>query len=315
MRQLSTTDPTDSRAYAVAELVDVLAFGEDSAALTFEHMAKRCSGAALHIALKGIAADESRHQLWLARLQQSLPSLTPDPAYAKQLRRSFYRLAHEDLQVHFARIFALDSAVCQPRATLQSPFSDDRSNERTKPLENIMMRKITQRLSLLIAASCFLAACATPPAKISQEKPVEEINNQHGLALRGYDPVAYFTDKKPVAGTPDITYQWKGATYQFATVQHRELFQSDPPHYAPQFGGYCAYAVSLGTTADGDPFQWAVDGDRLFVNANAIAYTLWNKSRSNSIRKGETNWPLIPKEPVASDSARTTSAGGTAITH
>lgn len=120
MRQLSTTDPTDSRAYAVAELVDVLAFGEDSAALTFEHMAKRCSGAALHIALKGIAADESRHQLWLARLQQSLPSLTPDPAYAKRLRRFFYRLAHEDLQVHFARIFALDSAVCQLLATLQS---------------------------------------------------------------------------------------------------------------------------------------------------------------------------------------------------
>jgi hypothetical protein len=132
MRELISTDialseapsagaqSDDPRAYAIAELVDVLAFGEDSAALTFEHMAQRSRGAALYSTLKGIAADESRHQLWLAGLQQSLPSLTPDPAYGKRLRRFFYRLAHEDLQVHFARIFALDSAVCQLLATVQS---------------------------------------------------------------------------------------------------------------------------------------------------------------------------------------------------
>ena len=108
------------QAYAIAELVDVLAFGEDSAALTFEHMAQRCSGAGLYTALKGVAADESRHQLWLARLQQSLPLLTPDPAYRKRLRRFFCRLAHEDLRVHFARIFALDSAVCQLLASVES---------------------------------------------------------------------------------------------------------------------------------------------------------------------------------------------------
>jgi hypothetical protein len=111
---------SDPQAYAIAELVDVLAFGEDSAVLTFEHMAKRCSGAALYSALKGIAADESRHQAWLARLQQSLPLLTPDAAYAKRLRRFFYALAHEDLEVQFARIFALDSAVCQLLAAVQS---------------------------------------------------------------------------------------------------------------------------------------------------------------------------------------------------
>jgi YHS domain-containing protein len=178
-----------------------------------------------------------------------------------------------------------------------------------------MMMKITQRLSLLVAACSFVAACATPPAKISQETPVAEINNQRGLALRGYDPVAYFTDKKPIEGKPDIAYQWKGATYQFATVEHRELFQRDPEHYAPQFGGYCAYAVSLGTTADGDPFQWAVDGDKLFVNNNAIAYALWNKSRSGNIRRGDVNWPLIPKEPLASDAAMTKSADEKASAH
>ena len=110
----------DPQAYALAELVNVLAFGEDSAAVTFEHIANRCSGAGLYTTLKGIAADETRHQLWLIRLQQSLPLLTPDQAYVKRLRRFFSRLAHEDLQVHFARIFALDSAACQLLATVQS---------------------------------------------------------------------------------------------------------------------------------------------------------------------------------------------------
>ena len=156
---------------------------------------------------------------------------------------------------------------------------------------------------LAVVACWLLAACATAPAKISQEKPVDEINNRQGLALRGYDPVAYFTDRKPTPGSPDIDYQWKGATYRFATADHRDLFTANPEHYAPQFGGYCAFAVSLGTTADGDPFQWTVDGDRLFVNNNAIAAKLWNQSRPKNIQLGITNWPLIPKQSLTVNSA------------
>lgn len=110
----------DSPARAIAELIQVLAFGEDSAVLTFERLAVRCTGATLHGALQSIAADEARHQLWLTRLQRSLPLLAPDPGYGKLLRRFFCRLAHEDLQVHFTRIFALDSAVCQLLGTIRS---------------------------------------------------------------------------------------------------------------------------------------------------------------------------------------------------
>jgi YHS domain-containing protein len=161
---------------------------------------------------------------------------------------------------------------------------------------------------VIFIAYGLVAGCATPPAKIWKEKPVAEINNQGGLALKGYDPVAYFTDHKPIAGNPDVSYQWKGAVYRFATAEHRELFQKNPEGYAPQFGGYCAYAVSLGTTADGDPFQWTLDGQRLFVNNNAIAAKLWNRRRSDNIRLGITNWPLIPKQPVTTQQALATSS-------
>lgn len=153
---------------------------------------------------------------------------------------------------------------------------------------------------VLLVTLCLLAAsCATPRGKIAEEKPVDEINNQRGLALGGYDPVAYFTEHKPVQGKPDISYQWHGATYRFASTDDRDRFQGDPEHFAPQFGGYCAYAVSLGTTADGDPLQWTVDGDRLFVNNNALAAALWSQSRRENIEKGIVNWPLIRKQPVA----------------
>ena len=117
-----------THSYAVAELVDVLAVGEDSAALTFEYMAECCSTAMLSSTLKGIAADESRHQLWLARLKQALPEPAPDVALRRLLHRFFARLADRDMRVHLVRIVALDSAVCQLLGALQSagtPVSKD----------------------------------------------------------------------------------------------------------------------------------------------------------------------------------------------
>ena len=171
-----------------------------------------------------------------------------------------------------------------------------------------MISRMGQLFALLVCLA--IPACATPPAKISQEKPVDEINNRQGVALEGYDPVAYFTRKQPTPGSPDIGYQWKGATYRFATAEDRDLFAASPEHYAPQFGGYCAYAVSLGTTADGDPFQWKVDGDKLFVNNNAIAAKLWNQNRARNIRLGTENWPLIPKQSLTAAAAGTSAEPG-----
>jgi len=100
-------------------------------------------------------------------------------------------------------------------------------------------------------------------------------------------------------GDPGITYQWQGATYLFSTAEHREAFKADPAHYAPQFGGYCAFAVSRGTTADADPHQWAIVDGKLYVNNNAFARKLWDQDRPGNIVAGDANWPLIPKRPLA----------------
>jgi len=159
------------------------------------------------------------------------------------------------------------------------------------------------RLISVIFAVMIVTACAATPGKVSQTKAVESLNLQHGVALKGYDPVAYFAEGAPAVGDPAISYQWRGATWLFSTPAHREAFVADPAHYAPQYGGYCAFAVSRGTTADADPGQWAIVEDKLYVNNNAFAKKLWDQDRPANIEAGDLNWPLIPKFPVDSSPA------------
>jgi hypothetical protein len=92
-----------------------------------------------------------------------------------------------------------------------------------------------------------------------------------------------------------VPYETDGVKWKFASLEHRQMFAADPRPYEPQFGGYCAFAVSLNTTAHGDPHQWAIVNDRLYVNANAIAAHLWSLDRSENIDKADKNWPnLLP---------------------
>ena len=160
-----------------------------------------------------------------------------------------------------------------------------------------MMRYTVRYLAALLV-SAMIAACTATPSKVSQIEPVDELNLQQGVALKGYDPVAYFAEAQPRAGDPAISYQWKGATWLFSTQEHRKAFMADPGQYAPQFGGYCAFAVSQGTTADGDPHQWAIVDGKLYVNNNVVAKKLWDQDRAANIVAGDANWPLIPKRPL-----------------
>ena len=114
-----------------------------------------------------------------------------------------------------------------------------------------------------------------------------------GLAIRGYDPVGYFTDGKPVMGSPDHSVDYKGATWQFANAANKAAFEGDPEKYGAKFGGYCAYAASLGYLAPTQPEAWTVFEDRLYLNANLRARELWLKDVPGNIAKGEMNWPGI----------------------
>jgi hypothetical protein len=152
----------------------------------------------------------------------------------------------------------------------------------------------------VLAAGLAVSACATN-GMVSQRDPVMPTNAEAGLAVKGYDPVAYFADGKPEPGSPAITTRWHGATYQFSSNEHRQAFLADPDHFAPQFGGFCAYAISRGMIADIDPAEWAVVNNHLYLNNNAVAQRIWNLDRPGNIVAGNKNWPLVPKlpEPVS----------------
>jgi hypothetical protein len=112
-------------------------------------------------------------------------------------------------------------------------------------------------------------------------------------AVGGYDAVAYFTEGKPVPGRRDITFQWRGATWRFATAANRDLFAAKPEQYAPQFGGYCAWAVSEGYTAKGDPAHWKIVDGKLYLNYDASVQQRWEKDIPGHIAKGGRNWPKV----------------------
>jgi YHS domain-containing protein len=113
--------------------------------------------------------------------------------------------------------------------------------------------------------SLFLILAALSCTKI---QPVSPVNSAGGVAIKGYDPIAYFTEQRPVKGSEAYEYLWKGASWRFASSEHLSLFKADPEKYAPKYGGYCAYAISQGKIADIDPEAWTVFEGRLYLNLN-----------------------------------------------
>ncbi|HAE25654.1 MULTISPECIES: YHS domain-containing (seleno)protein [Hyphomonas] len=109
-------------------------------------------------------------------------------------------------------------------------------------------------------------------------------------ALQGYDPVAYFTDGQPVKGSKEFSTEYKGATFQFASAANRDAFLADPAAYAPQYGGYCAWAMADGKYAKGNAKYWKIVDGKLYLNYNAGIQKKWNADVPGFIEKADTQW-------------------------
>jgi YHS domain-containing protein len=117
--------------------------------------------------------------------------------------------------------------------------------------------------------------------------------NQEGVILDGYDPVAFFTDHRPVKGDPQFRFTFEGATYYFASKEHADLFAANPQQYKPQFGGYCAYAVSLGRVAPIDVNTFSIVDGRLVLQHNERAVNGWNKDVQGNLQRADKYWPAV----------------------
>lgn len=116
---------------------------------------------------------------------------------------------------------------------------------------------------------------------------------QSGKAIRGYDPVAYFTESKPIKGDEKLLYKWNNATWYFSSQANLDLFKANPEKYAPQYGGYCAYGLSNGYKASTDADAWTIENGKLYLNYNTQVRETWSKEKKERIEKADKNWPQV----------------------
>ena len=150
-------------------------------------------------------------------------------------------------------------------------------------------------VSVLVVVLGLLVGIAGPAAA-GADAPVPAVNAQEGIGLKGYDPIAYFINRAPRQGSAQYSFFWKGITYRFASGENLQRFKADPEKYLPQYGGYCAYALSLNRIADIDPSRWAIVNRKLYLNNGFVAEKLWSLDKSGNIASGDRNWPLHPKK-------------------
>ncbi|MCH9670228.1 MAG: YHS domain-containing protein [Gammaproteobacteria bacterium] len=152
------------------------------------------------------------------------------------------------------------------------------------------LRGIAAAVFFALAAILSTAAfAADPPINVSRSTA----GHAGGPAISGFDPVAYFTEAKPVPGDAKFSADYDGATWHFSSAENLARFEADPGKYAPQYGGYCAYAVSVGKTAPIDPAAWKIVDDKLYLNYNAAIQARWAQDIPKSIAAGDGNWPKV----------------------
>lgn len=153
-------------------------------------------------------------------------------------------------------------------------------------LLDYVSRSVTYRMVLIMALLMPLSVNA------AEKDPIYTglFNN---LAVSGYDTVAYFTEGRPVKGDRRFSTQYQGAEWRFSSQRNLELFLGDPDAYAPQYGGYCAYAVSQGETASAEPDLWTIHEGKLYLNFNRRINTTWRENREDFIKQADQAWPAV----------------------
>ena len=147
------------------------------------------------------------------------------------------------------------------------------------------MKHLPLKLILFIASIVFSSMSYAA-------KPVY-VGGKERAAIRGYDPVAYFTEGKPIKGSKEFSLEHNGAKWLFSSEQNKKLFESAPDKYSPQFGGYCAYAVANDTTASIKPQYFSIVDGKLYLNYSKSVYKRWKANESKLIKSAEENWPKI----------------------
>ncbi len=156
------------------------------------------------------------------------------------------------------------------------------------------MPAFTRRKLILGSSAIAAAGAATFWLALPKAQSPAKTFAVDGIAIRGTDPVAYFEMRRPVPGTPEFAHDWAGATWLFSSAENLERFAANPVTYAPQYGGFCAWAVAVkGKLFSTQPDNWTIVDNRLYLNYNHRVQERWNADIPGFISRGNERWPQI----------------------
>ena len=151
------------------------------------------------------------------------------------------------------------------------------------------------RHPVLLTFAAFVVAIVATLFLVSTAR-AGEFFEKDGVALRGHDPVAYFSDSKPVKGLVEHRALHQGSTFLFASKANRDAFAADPARYAPQYGGFCAFGMAGGYKAAGDPVAFSVVDGKLYLNYNRDVQKQWTTDVPGFVSKADRNWPAVSNQ-------------------
>ena len=157
------------------------------------------------------------------------------------------------------------------------------------------MIKIYSRIAKLALLVIFLAVV---PSTWVLAGGVNKLiaTDSFGVAIKGYDTVAYFTEGRAVKGKEELEFVWQDATWRFSSAAHRGLFAANPERFAPKFGGHCAMGMSRNKKVAADPEAWTIVDGKLYMKFNKAARDQWRQNTADNIKKGEENWTKLSKQ-------------------
>jgi len=157
---------------------------------------------------------------------------------------------------------------------------------------------LDRRTFIHLAVAAFAtASIARVRAQADTPQPVNTLGSSDGVAIRGYDPVAYFRNGGPRLGKPELSVRHGGAVWRFASAEHKALFEADPERYLPAYGGFCAYGTSRGYLVKIEPEAWSIVDGRLYLNYDLGVRETWTRRTKTYIARADGNWPrLTPKD-------------------
>ncbi|AZO79227.1 MULTISPECIES: YHS domain-containing (seleno)protein [unclassified Bosea (in: a-proteobacteria)] len=155
-----------------------------------------------------------------------------------------------------------------------------------------------RRSFIRIAVAAFAAAIVTNGVSADETRPVNTLGSPDGIAIRGYDPVAYFREGGPRLGKAEFSVSHAGATWRFASAENKAAFEAQPARYQPAYGGFCAYGTSRGYLVKIEPEAWSIVDGRLYLNYDLGVRKTWAGKPKTYITRADGNWPRLGKADI-----------------